>query len=97
MEAHVVGDPQPRVHLREAGDEHVHLEAWVKAVTPLPRVWVGKADPHSRRPIGVPSKERLRARLDASSSWSARRYSTVTVLARFRGWSTFRPRSRAIR
>jgi hypothetical protein len=24
-------------------------------------------------------------------------YSTVTVLARFRGWSTFRPRSRAIR
>ena len=24
-------------------------------------------------------------------------YSTVTVFARFRGWSTFRPRSRAIR
>ena len=47
-----------------AGDEHVHLEAWVKAVTPLPRVWVGKADPHSKAPIGVPSKERLRARLE---------------------------------
>ena len=30
---------------------------------------------------------------DAST---ARRYSTVTVLARLRGWSTFRPRLRAI-
>jgi hypothetical protein len=47
-----------------ARDEHVHVEAWVKAVTPLPRVWVGKADPHSTAPIGVPSKERLRARLE---------------------------------
>jgi hypothetical protein len=47
-----------------AGDEHVHLEAWIKAVTPVPRVWVGKANPRKGAPIGVPSKERLRKRLD---------------------------------
>ena len=45
-------------------DDHVHLEAWIKAVTPAPRVWVGKANPHSKAPVGVPSKERLRARLE---------------------------------
>ena len=38
----------------------------------------------------------------SASAWSARprrqrRYSTVTVLARLRGWSTFSPRRRAIR
>ena len=34
-----------------------------------------------------------------AATWPAftRRYSTVTVLARLRGWSTFRPRRRAIR
>jgi hypothetical protein len=47
-----------------AGDGHVHLEAWIKAVTPLPRIWVGNANPHSGAPIGVPTKERLRKRLD---------------------------------
>jgi hypothetical protein len=47
-----------------AGDDHVHLEAWVKTVTPLPRIWVGKADPHSKAPASVASKERLRARLE---------------------------------
>ena len=31
---------------------------------------------------------------DGARRW---RYSTVTVFARLRGWSTFRPRSRAIR
>ena len=46
------------------GDEHVHLEAWIRAVTPTPRVWIGKANPRSGTPIGVPSKERLRQRLD---------------------------------
>jgi hypothetical protein len=47
-----------------AGDDHVHLEAWVKAVTPVPRVWVGKANPRKGAPLGVASKERLRKRLD---------------------------------
>ncbi len=47
-----------------AGDDHVLLEAWIKAVTPLPRVWVGKADPYSNAPVGTPTKERLRARLE---------------------------------
>ena len=46
------------------GDEHVHLEAWIRALTPAPRVWIGKANPRSGTPIGVPSKERLRQRLD---------------------------------
>ena len=31
------------------GDEHVHLEAWIRAVTPAPRVWVGKANPRRGR------------------------------------------------
>jgi hypothetical protein len=47
-----------------AGDGHVHLEAWIKAVTPLPGLWVGNANPHKGAPIGVPSKERLRERLE---------------------------------
>ena len=46
------------------GDGHVHLEAWIKAVTPLPGVWVGNTDPHKDAPIGVPTKERLRKRLE---------------------------------
>jgi len=47
-----------------AGDSHVHLEAWIKAVTPFPRIWIGNANPRKGAPIGVPSKERLRRRLD---------------------------------
>jgi hypothetical protein len=48
-----------------AGDEHVHLEAWIKTLTPLPGLWVGKGDPRSGAPVGGASKERLRKRLDA--------------------------------
>jgi hypothetical protein len=47
-----------------AGDEHVHLEAWIKTVTPLPGVWLGKTDPHSGAPVGGASKDRLRQRLE---------------------------------
>jgi hypothetical protein len=47
-----------------AGDGHVHLEAWIKAVTLLPRIWIGNTNPHKGAPLGVPSKERLRKRLD---------------------------------
>ena len=38
-----------------------------------------------------------RTLLSAYERALARDYSTVTVLARLRGWSTLRPRSRAIR
>jgi len=47
-----------------AGDDHVHLEAWIKTVTPLPGLWVGKGDPHSGAPVGGASKDRLRERLE---------------------------------
>jgi hypothetical protein len=47
-----------------ADEGHVHLEAWIKALTPLPGIWVKKADPMSDAPIGVPTKERLRPLLE---------------------------------
>ena len=47
-----------------AGEDHVHLEAWIKTVTPLPRVWLGNTDPHTGAPVGGASKERLRKRLE---------------------------------
>jgi hypothetical protein len=47
-----------------AGDDHVHLEAWIKALTLLPGIWVKRADPLSNAPIGVPTKERLRPLLE---------------------------------
>src|SRR5438552_411404 len=47
-----------------AAEDHVHLEAWIKALTLLPGIWVKKADPLSDTPIGVPTKERLRPLLE---------------------------------
>ena len=47
-----------------AGEDHIHVEAWIKALTPLPGLWVKKADPMSDAPIGVPTKERLRPLLE---------------------------------
>jgi hypothetical protein len=32
----------------------------------------------------------------SGGEWTDARYSTVTVFARFRGWSTFSPRARAM-
>ena len=48
----------------KAVDEHVHLEAWLKTLTPLPGLWVGNANPRAGAPVGGSSKERLRNRLD---------------------------------
>jgi hypothetical protein len=47
-----------------AGDDHVHLEAWVKALTPLPGMWVGKTNPRKGGPVGFAPKERLAKRLE---------------------------------
>ena len=47
-----------------AGDEHVHVKAWIKAVTPLPGLWFGNANPHKGAPVSVSSKERLSERLE---------------------------------
>jgi len=47
-----------------AGEDHVHLEAWIKVLTPLPGVWVKKGDPHSDAPVATPTKERMRPLLD---------------------------------
>ena len=49
---------------------------------------------------GSTNSHRAQAYLDPRPAASALRrglYSTVTVFARFRGWSTFMPRSRAMR
>jgi hypothetical protein len=46
------------------GDGHVHLAAWVKAVTPFVGLWVGKVNPCKGAPLGFASKERLRNRLE---------------------------------
>jgi hypothetical protein len=45
------------------GEGHVHLKAWIKAVTPFVGIWVGNADPHKGTPVSVSSKERLRKRI----------------------------------
>ena len=78
------------------GDGHVHLEAWIRAVTPR------RGSGSGRR---TRERHAYRGAFERTSPPAARRiermvgsdYSTVTVLARFRGWSTFSPRSRAIR
>jgi hypothetical protein len=48
-----------------------------------------------RRPARLPRGETSRGA--ARAGRRVTRYSTVTVFARLRGWSTFRPRRRAIR
>jgi hypothetical protein len=47
-----------------AGEDHVHLEAWIKVLTPLPGFWVKKGDPRSDSPVATPTKERMRPLLD---------------------------------
>ena len=61
---------------------------------PLARGPGASSRPRSRSAPRRPP--RSQPRLPAGNA-GRRRYSTVTVFARFRGWSTFRPRSRAIR
>ena len=74
-----------------------------------PRLTVDEADPADRRPrprrtipprVIAIARHRDRYYSPAARAFvdAARRgYSTVTVFARFRGWSTFRPRRRAMR
>ena len=47
-----------------SGDDHVHLEAWIKVLTPVPGFWVKKGDPRSDAPVATPTKERMRPLLD---------------------------------
>jgi len=47
-----------------AADDHVHLEAWIKVLTPLPGFWMKKGDPRSDAPVATPTKERMRPLLD---------------------------------
>ena len=72
------------------------MEAWIKVLTPIPGFWMKKGDPRSEAPVATPRRSACAPCSTASSRWCAD-YSTVTVFARLRGWSTFRPRSRAIR
>jgi hypothetical protein len=46
------------------GDDYVRFEAWVKAVTPVPGIWVGKTNPEKGALVGSASKERLRRRIE---------------------------------
>ncbi|MBA3718251.1 MAG: hypothetical protein H0W87_08500 [Actinobacteria bacterium] len=46
------------------GDGHVHLEAWIRAITPFVGLWVGKVNPLKGAPFSFASKDRLRKRLD---------------------------------
>ncbi len=45
-------------------DGHVHLEAWIRAITPFVGLWVGKVNPLKGAPFSFASKDRLRKRLD---------------------------------
>ena len=70
-----------------AGDDYVHLEAWVKAVTPAPARLGRQGGParrHARRRAvqGAPAQ---RASTQHRAPGRVVTYSTVTVLARFRG------------
>jgi hypothetical protein len=47
-----------------AGDGHVHLKAWIKALTPFVGLWVGNANPYKGAPFSITSKERLRKRVE---------------------------------
>ena len=47
-----------------AGGGHVQVRAWIKAVTPVPGIWVGNANPFKGAPVSIASKERLRKRLE---------------------------------
>jgi hypothetical protein len=65
---------------------------------------MGEAKPYSDAPeaLAVVAEADVAAYILTSGSVDSGRancyrYSTVTVFARFRGWSTFRPRRRAIR
>jgi len=46
------------------GEDCVHLKAWIKALTPVPGIWLGNADPYKGAPVSVSSKDRLRKRLE---------------------------------
>src|SRR5215208_6588930 len=47
-----------------AGEGHVRLKAWIKAVTPFVGLWVGNVNPHKGAPFSVSSKRRLCERLE---------------------------------
>jgi hypothetical protein len=44
--------------------DHVHLEAWIRAITPFVGLWVGKVNPLKGAPFSFPSKDRLRGRIE---------------------------------
>ena len=54
----------PEYIMVRAADDHVHLEAWIKVLTPIPGFWVKKGDPRSDAPVATPTKERMRPLLD---------------------------------
>jgi len=47
-----------------AGEDCVHVQAWIKALTPVPGLWLGNANPYKGAPVSVSSKDRLRKRLE---------------------------------
>jgi hypothetical protein len=54
----------PEYIVLRAGDGHIHMEAWIKVLTPVPGFWVKKGDPRSDAPVATPTKERMRPLLD---------------------------------
>jgi hypothetical protein len=47
-----------------AGEGHVRLKAWIKALTPFVGLWVGNVNPQKGAPFSISSKERLCKRLE---------------------------------